>query len=98
MQKFDELLDPLTMRFTQAITGGYPQVRKRNRTSFLYDPKGVLLAYMNGRPPNSSKFLMYFIIPSIDTTALHWWNPNEIVLQKSIRVGLKQVLENLKRP
>ena len=35
MQKFGVLLVPLTMRFTQDISGGYLQVRKCNRTSFF---------------------------------------------------------------
>ena len=52
MQKFGVLLDPLTIRFTQAINGGYLQLRKCDGTSFfkhicslplIYRPKGGLL-------------------------------------------------------
>ena len=35
MQKFGVLLDPFTMHFTQARSGGHPQERKCNRASFL---------------------------------------------------------------
>ena len=34
IQKFGVFLDPLTMHFTQAISGGYLHVRKCNRTFF----------------------------------------------------------------